>query len=169
MQNADNPQDSTGMEKPWLNERLLRELYQAKGLTTREIADRFDCSNGTVSRWLDNHGIETRENWVAGVEAAKEANRKQSVTLRTLGSGYEFWSSKEWTADGSERVNRIIYVHRLLAVAEYGFEAVAGSDVHHENGVPWDNRAENIEVLSKGEHGRLHSNAYHHGDGGEAA
>jgi len=29
-------------------------------------------------------------------------------------------------------------------VAEYGTEAVAGRDVHHINGIGWDNRPENI-------------------------
>jgi len=134
---------------------VLEELYLGRGLTTREVADRLDVTHSTISRWLDRHDIPTRDNWRAGVEAAREANRKEKVALQTLPSGYEYWTTKEWE-DGS-RVGRIVYVHRLLAVAEYGFEAVADMDIHHENGVPWDNRPENVVPMEKAEHTRLHN------------
>lgn len=137
---------------------LLETLYVEYGLTTREIADRLNCSNGTVSRWLDRFDIETRANWTAGVEAARRANRVERVKLRQLPAGYEYWHSKEW--EDGDRVTKAAYVHRLLAVAEHGFDAVADTQVHHKNGIPWDNRAENIELLSAEEHGRLHSQEY---------
>lgn len=51
-----------------------------------------------------------------------------------------------------------VRVSRLLAVAEHGFDAVGpGVDIHHKNGIPWDNRPANIEVIDKGEHAALHS------------
>lgn len=50
-----------------------------------------------------------------------------------------------------------VSTHRLLAVAEYGFNAVTGKDVHHLNGIPWDNRASNIELIEPGDHTALHS------------
>lgn len=49
------------------------------------------------------------------------------------------------------------YAHRLLAVAKYGFEAVKGMDVHHKNGCKFDNRIENIELLTHEEHTRHHA------------
>jgi len=151
--------------RPWQERDTLVDLYHGRGLTTREIADELGCTNGTVSKWLDEHGIETRDNWVAGVEAAKRANRLERVTLRSLPSGYEYWSSKEWQSDGDGRKSEIVYVHRLLAVAKFGFDAVDGADVHHKNGIPWDNRPGNIELLEPEEHGHLHSMAYHHRGG----
>ncbi|WP_134672642.1 helix-turn-helix domain-containing protein [Halorussus marinus] len=143
-------------DQPWQNAAVLTHLYQHNGLTTREIADRLGCNHSTVSRWLNIHGIETRENWKAGVEAARRANRSEYARVRTLPSGYEYWSSKE----GSDRTNRLVYVHRLLAVAEHGFDAVADTQVHHRNGIPFDNRPDNIELLDAAEHGQLHSNNY---------
>jgi len=157
-----------GGQPPWQDEELLSKLYLSEGLTTREIADRFDCSNGTVSRWLNKYDIDTRENWAAGVEAAKRANRVERVKLRTLDSGYEYWTSSEWRPGQDSRTTEIVYVHRLLAVAEHGFKAVANRDVHHENGIPWDNRPSNVDLLDKSEHGRLHSMEYHHGGGADA-
>ncbi len=42
------------------------------------------------------------------------------------------------------------YVHRLIAGAE------AGQVVHHKNGNKHDNRLENLEVMTRAEHGREH-------------
>ncbi|WP_394297586.1 HNH endonuclease [Halorubrum sp. BV1] len=46
----------------------------------------------------------------------------------------------------------------MLAVSEYRFDSVHNMDVHHQNGIPWDNRPENIELISKEEHDRHHAN-----------
>jgi hypothetical protein len=43
-----------------------------------------------------------------------------------------------------------VQIHRLVAVAEYGFDAVRDMDVHHTKGPPFDNLA----VLTPEEHGR---------------
>ncbi len=32
-----------------------------------------------------------------------------------------------------------IYIHQLLAIAEHGFDEVAGKHIHHKNGIKWDN------------------------------
>lgn len=42
--------------------------------------------------------------------------------------GYEMWKSD----------HRIVLVHGLAAVAEYGFETVADGIVHHRTTIPWD-------------------------------
>lgn len=163
IQDGSNDRRSTAnQDRPWQDEETLNRLYHGQGLTTREIASRLQCSNGTVSEWLNKHAIPTRENWKAGVEAARRANRVERVAQRMLPSGYEYWQSRD-----PDRTNRIVYVHRLLAVAEYGFDAVAGMDVHHENNIPWDNRPDNIDLLSGEEHGGLHSREFWSDSGGE--
>lgn len=61
--------------------------------------------------------------------------------------GYErFWS------DG-----KVITVHQLIAIAEYGFDDVAGKVVHHKNEIKWDNRPDNLEVMERDDHSRLHA------------
>jgi hypothetical protein len=47
-------------------------------------------------------------------------------------------------------------MHRLLAVAEFGLDAIKGKHVHHVNGLRWDNRLDNLEVLTPQEHIRGH-------------
>jgi|APHM01.1.fsa_nt_gi hypothetical protein len=46
--------------RPWQDAGRLRELYQNHTLSTYDIADRWDCSDSTVKKWLHIHGIETR-------------------------------------------------------------------------------------------------------------
>jgi len=46
--------------------------------------------------------------------------------------------------------------HRLIAVAEYGFDEVTNKSVHHKNGIEWDNRPDNLEPLTSGEHRNQH-------------
>jgi len=54
-------------------------------------------------------------------------------------------------------VGKGVLVHRLLAVSEYGYEKVCNNVVHHKNEVKWDNRPDNIEVMSRTVHAKLHA------------
>jgi len=116
--------------KPWKDEKRLRELHQDRGLSGAQMAPILGCSSATVLRWLDRFGIFT------------------PVEFRTTpDKGYEKWRN----GDSS------LYHHRLLAVAEYGFDAVVGKRIHHKNDIPWDNRPENIIPLSRSEHQQEHT------------
>lgn len=95
---------------------------------------------------------------IVGWNPAKEAAgldvvlpcHERPVSFYTDRDGYEQWAT---VACGEQKITS---VHRLLAVAEYGFDAVVGQDVHHENEVPWDNRPENISLMDPGDHIRHH-------------
>lgn len=110
---------------PWQDEETLRRFHQRYGMSGRQIADVLGCSAATVPRWLNRYNIFT------------------PVSLSTTpDKGYEKCRNGDDT----------VYVHRLLAVAEYGFDAVCDNIVHHKNGIPWDNRRENIEVMPQPKH-----------------
>lgn len=130
---------------PWRNESVLRELYEDKKLSKRKIADRLGCSTATVTNWMNEFGIESRPHNMA-ISLAKGP-----LEPYTDDSGYEVIQTR---VDYEAKVSAI---HRLLAVAEYGFEAVADNVVHHKNGVTWDNRPENIELLEDSEHKSRHA------------
>lgn len=140
------PDNIRGRDRPWRDEETIRELYVEKKLSTTEIGERLNCDSKTVSRWLEKHGIEAR----GRVEAMTRVKRKEPVRYRTHPRGYEHWRCQ---IDGTKRT---VYVHRLVAVAEWGFDAVADKHVHHKNEVPWDNRPENLELLAPGDHHRHH-------------
>lgn len=77
------------------------------------------------------------------------------ANFSTNTNGYETWCT-----DGHE-----IAVHRVLAIAEYGVDAVVGSEVHHQNEVRWDNRHENLVPMGVEEHRQHHNLQRSEGDG----
>lgn len=121
------------------DEPTLRRMYVEERKSAPKIADEYGVSSRTIYNWLEKFDIDRRY----------VGENRPGVQLRTDAEGYVKWRT---TADGKERDVR---VHRLLAVLEFGFDAVCGNHVHHKNDIPWDNRSENLEVLSAEEHGRI--------------
>jgi len=144
-------------EIPWHDADTLRELYIGDELSTDQIARELGCNRSTVLTWLKRHEIETRDKQRAQVVRARREGRP--ATLFVDSEGYEVWRDP---FDGAVQKVR---VHRLLAVAEYGFGAVSNNPVHHgkEGGrlpaceIPWANWRGNIEVLGWGEHSKHHN------------
>lgn len=127
------------MSSPWRNAETLRTLYHGEGYSLRDIADELGCTPRTVNVWMDKHEIETRP-----------CPHSKPVHFNTNYQGYESWVHT--STDSTEHV----LVHRLLAVAEWGVGEVEGRVVHHENGVSWDNRPDNLELMTQSEHVELH-------------
>jgi len=119
----------------------LHEQYHGKELSQAEIGDKCDVDQKTVHYWLRKHDIETRNTSVT-------PNRRTGVRVASV-CGYQLWKEAS--------LKKEVAVHRLLAVAEHGFDAVCDMDVHHKNGIRWDNRPDNIELLTHSEHSRHHS------------
>jgi len=129
-------------DTPWRDAATLEQLYWDEGLSLDDIADRLGCSDVTVLNWMEKHDIERR--------TEKRNRLPRPLTVTSPGStnqGYEF----VWHDDHCVRH------HRLLAVAEHGVEAVRGHEIHHRNGIPWDNRPSNLAVVGSSEHGCIHS------------
>ena len=136
-------------DKPWRDEELMRELYHGKRMTQREIADHFDneITQAGIGYCLDELGIEKRSR----AESAKIRHQKEVIkpyTDRVL--GYE---KVDHTHDGDRWQ---VFLHRLLAVHKYGLEEIKGKVVHHKNNIPWDNRPENLGLMTVAEHAAHH-------------
>lgn len=141
--------DDPWENRPYRDEDTLRSLYLDEGMTVEGIADRFDCSTSTIHNWMDHHGIDVRPR----EESMKGRNVwwwKEKALFEVSYDGYERWEDTYGGATVKVRV------HRLVAVAEYGFEDVADKVVHHKNEIPWDNRPENLELMTPGEHTKHH-------------
>jgi transcriptional regulator with XRE-family HTH domain len=123
-----------------IKESQLRRLYHEKELTQSEIAKRYGVSKDTISRRMSDYDIETRSR-------REVALRQFGVpSLRHDDNGYEKFNG--------ERTH--VLHHRLLAVADYGYDAVVEHHVHHINEIEWDNRPTNIELMKVGEHASHH-------------
>jgi hypothetical protein len=130
------------MDKPWRDKELVNELYHDKEMSGPEIAELMGCSVQPIYSRIDD----TRN--------TSEANRiwtwKLPLNIRTDQDGYERFQTKVHGKSMS------FAHHRLIAVAEYGFRALDGNVVHHKNGIPWDNRPSNLELMPQSDHVREH-------------
>lgn len=60
-----------------------------------------------------------------------------TLKLKMTGDGYEYVSER--------KTDRPAYIHRLLYVAEHGFDALKPTDdVHHKIPIPWLNTPDNL-------------------------
>jgi len=123
-------------------ESVLRSLYLDEEMTEAQIADRLNCNQTTVSTYIQEYGIETRD-----------MGDYTHPSFYFSQSGYLTCRHRH----GTDRNGRVAFrVHRLVAVAEFGFDAVADREVHHKNGHRVDNRHENLEVMTASEHAEHH-------------
>jgi len=138
--------------KRYRDEDTLRRLYVEEGLTSREVAERLDCSQPTVVNWLKKHEI-----------SVTTPTSDRPPYYGTSTQGYEYWQTSV-----GDRERKTVRVHRLTAVAWFGWDAVTGGedaasrvDVHHRNSVPWDNREVNLKLIPHGEHMSMHNIEQH--------
>lgn len=138
-------------EAKYRNEEFLREKYIEEEMPMAEIAELCEVSISTIEDHLIKNSIPRRS-----ISSALSNYYQENGYVPFIDTEkYHYW----YHVYESQRSH--VAVHRLLAVAEYGLDEVVGKDVHHKNRIPWDNRPENIELLSKEEHGRMHSHEYH--------
>jgi hypothetical protein len=117
----------------------LEYLYHDKKLSTYDIGEKLNCTAQTVWKWMQKKDIDTRK------PTSEKAGWFGYIR------GYAYFQTQE---DGTLHNIR---VHRLLAVAKYGYEEVKNKVVHHKNGVRWDNRYENIEIMDNSKHVKKHN------------
>lgn len=127
---------------PRLSTETVRRMYWEDGLSQREIGEKLGCSRSLVGRFMRRNGI---------------PRRSPSAAISLGWDGDVFYYKK---TDGREVIcspdgNHFLH-HRLLAIAHHGFNAVKDKHVHHKNGVPWDNRPDNLQLVNPAEHIRIH-------------
>jgi hypothetical protein len=141
-------------ERPYTDYDLMHYLYKEKKLAQLDMAEMLPCGITCIRNWLNKLGIE-RRSLSEAMELAKD--HPHIAPLRDGPNGYELWSPS--LGDGSRHY---VYVHRLLAVSIWGFDAVCDMHVHHGAGdhpteIPWDNRPDNLKLMTNSDHQKAHS------------
>lgn len=134
-------------EGPHTDEEWLRECYFEKKMSLEEMADEAGLESGvSIMKQMDRYGIERRPNYVTRV-------------LRNPGAGFIHANANGYEAikHSVNDTTKQYKIHRLVAMAHFGIDAVKGKQVHHKNGIPWDNRPENIELVTQKEHSQIHA------------
>lgn len=115
-----------------IGEGELEKLYRT--MTEGAIADKLGVNQATVHNALDDLGVDT-----------SNPQHSEYPSL-IISQGYERVTHKGWQ----------VLHHRLAAVAWFGFDDVTGNVVHHKNGLSWDTREENIELMKQSDHIKEH-------------
>lgn len=124
----------------------LREKYVEGEMTAPEVAELIGCTKSAVHCALENFDLPKHSQ---GIKA------KSIHPTFDMNRGYMRATAHYYGDEETE--TRSVRIHRLVAVAEHGFDAVCGMHVHHENGIKWDNRPGNLQIIDAGEHQRIHS------------
>jgi transposase len=142
--------------QPYQDKEWLEEQYWEQGKSCNEIGEEVGVNGGTVVYWMQKHDI-SRRDWRGALMDKVGVNRANYYTCT---SGHE-----KWKASDTEGGEDMCSVHRLAAVAWFGWDAVVGNDVHHDNNVPWDNREENLTPMGDSEHMQHHAKEFKDKDG----
>ena len=104
------------------------ELYK-KGLSTREIAEKFSIKRPTVSKWMRDLGIaRSRGAQMGGQKGKKNPNWKNGASLRNYGirktKEYQEWRMRVFERDSfkccsCEEVGRELHAHHILSFIQY--------------------------------------------------
>ena len=130
--------------KEYADPKRMRELHHEERLTITEIAAKLEVSTNTISTWLEKHGI---EKWSAN-NRYSIPKWELSCSTSTGYEGYPVWRG----CDGDT-----IPVHTLAVIADGADPHKAFSkeyNVDHLNRHPCDSRPENLELVTRSEHGK---------------
>ena len=137
---------------PWSPEEI-RRLYVDEGMRAEDVAERLGCSPTHVRRTLRRMGaIRPR--------GASTARRRGEHAPRWRGGrtvdpkGYVFLYRPDHP---QAKKDGYVAEHRMVMSDHLGRALETKEEVHHINGVHGDNRLENLVVIRKGKHQRLHA------------
>jgi len=134
-----------------ITKEIITELYHGEGMTMKEVAAEVNSSAPTIHRRMEEYGIKARNSENPGDRFPDNDETAAVPPSMTMNAGYEYF------VDSTEDPQIRIAHHRILAFVENSLEEVAQNHVHHKNEVKWDNRLENLEVMSPSEHMSYHA------------
>lgn len=149
---SDGDRAYKGVERPWRDVEILHRLYWHEEMTQPEIAEELGCGTTSVGNGMRDNHVPRRTMMESYINITPNY-----VELIENDYHYPFWNGP----DGQ------VYVHQLLAIAEFGFDAAAGKLIHHgseDDGpnelppvpIPWANWGGNLELETLVSHQEHH-------------
>lgn len=128
------------------DEEWLRAKYYGEYWSVGDMAEEAGVPSSSITYQMDKYDMDRRPGFVTHV-------------MKNPGAGFVHANN-----DGYEIVKHSVddhtysyFIHRLVAIAEWGYDEVDGKQVHHKNSIPWDNRGDNLQLIdSHSEHMKLH-------------
>lgn len=141
----------------------LYKLYWEKGCSLTGIEDKLNYVHNTLRRTFKKYGIRTR----TLKEASNTERCRRENIIRNTGKNHPKWKGGIYRdPDGYIRIksrghpgaDMQGYVRRSHLVAEktLGRYLYPEEITHHKNEIRDDDRPENIDVMTRGEHTSLH-------------
>ncbi len=147
----------------------MKRLYVDEKKSLNEVASVIGCTAQTVEYHLKKNKIKLRSR--SESLKGRPVTEKQRETARRLGKllvgeKNPRWKGRVKRSSGYYAIRKTdhpfasrdgyVMEHRLVMEEHLGRYLTPEEDVHHINGIKTDNRIENLELLSKSEHARLH-------------
>lgn len=136
---------------PWQDPEVLDRLYYQQEMTYKEMGNVLGTTPARITEWMSRHDMSPGNTTKAMIQARR--NSHASYDTHPV-RGYERCRSRVPNEPG--KLDQV-KVHRLAAVAWFGFDEVCDSIVHHGPiNIPWANWEENLQVMTQPEHIEIH-------------
>lgn len=122
------------------------------GKTQREIAGKYHVGRALISRILKRHHIQTRVSKSTGKIKKYCSRWRGGISVHP--KGYRRLYLPDYP---SSSIGGLIPEHRFIMEKHLGRALYRWEVVHHKNGIPDDNRIENLQLMTVWEHNKLHN------------
>jgi len=160
-----------------LSKEILQKKYWNERLSLKKIAQEEQVSPKTVARWMESWNIERRPFSTKGLQTRLGAilteETKKKIAQKHLGKRLSpehrkkvvanlnkyRWGNKNpaWTGGIVVSDNGYIGSHILLLEQKIGRYLEKDEVAHHKNEKRWDNRLENLQVMTFNKHSKYHA------------
>ena len=149
-----------GKDLRYRDQAWLQEKYIDEQMSAVDIGKLVQAGHNTVSEWLKIHGIQKRDH-IERYSTARSRNKRLGeanphwrggVVLNGDGRIYIF-SPRHPHAWKRGYVSRA----KLTIEKQRGEYLPKDAVIHHINRIPTDDRIENLMILSRSEHAKLHA------------